>query len=124
MNQKGLIIVVISLVIIVLGLGGYLFITSQNKTNNNNVNENAVSNEVIIDNMSFKLEEITIKKGQTVTWVNKESLDHNVNSNDGTFSSGILSRNEKYSFTFNNIGSYEYYCSIHPMMVGKVIVTE
>ncbi len=45
-----------------------------------------------------------------------------ITSNDGLFKSKALDTDDKYSYTFSKAGTYSYYCSIHPKMVGKVVV--
>jgi 3',5'-cyclic-AMP phosphodiesterase len=80
------------------------------------------ANEVFIDNFSFSPASITVPVGTKLTWTNKDDVPHNVVSNDGSFSSKALDTDDKFSFTFDKAGSYDYYCSIHPRMTAKVIV--
>lgn len=83
-----------------------------------------VKNEVSIRNNTFVPDSMTIKKGETVTWVNNETYGHDVVSDDGTFKSDRLATGEKYSYTFMNEGTYTYMCSIHPFMKATIIVTK
>jgi plastocyanin len=78
--------------------------------------------KVTIDNFSFTPQEITVKAGATVTWVNQDDVPHTVASNDKKFKSKALDTGDKFSFTFNDPGTYEYYCSVHPKMTAKVTV--
>ena len=78
--------------------------------------------KVTIDNFSFTPPEITVKAGTTVTWVNQDDVPHTVASNDKKFKSKALDTGDKFSFTFNDPGTYEYYCSVHPKMTAKVTV--
>ena len=78
--------------------------------------------EVRVDNFTFGPQTITVPVNATVTWVNKDDIPHVVASNDGLFKSKALDTDQTYSFTFAKAGTYPYYCSIHPKMVGKVIV--
>jgi plastocyanin len=78
--------------------------------------------EVVIDNFSFGPAELTVPKGAKVTWVNKDDVPHTVVSTEGKFKSEALDTDEKFSFVFSDPGTYEYYCSLHPKMIGKVIV--
>ncbi len=78
--------------------------------------------EIIIDNLAFSPGEITIAPGTTVTWSNEESVTHTVSSLSGAFESGSISPGGSFSFTFNEKGTFEYRCSIHPTMRGTVIV--
>jgi plastocyanin len=78
--------------------------------------------EVRVDNFSFAPETLTVSVNSTVTWVNKDDVPHVIASNDGLFKSKGLDTDDKYSYTFNKAGTYSYYCSIHPKMVGKIVV--
>ena len=84
--------------------------------------EKAATSEVDIDNFSFTPMEITIARGTQVTWVNKDDVPHTVVSVDRKFKSRALDTDEKFSFTFQDSGTYAYFCSVHPMMTGKIIV--
>ena len=78
--------------------------------------------EVRVDNFSFGPETLTVPTNSTVTWVNKDDVPHVIASNDGLFKSKALDTDDKYSFTFTKAGTYPYYCSVHPKMVGKIVV--
>jgi plastocyanin len=78
--------------------------------------------EVRVDNFSFGPETLTVPTNSTVTWVNKDDVPHVIASNEGLFKSKALDTDDKYSYTFTKAGTYSYYCSIHPKMVGKIVV--
>lgn len=78
--------------------------------------------EVRVDNFSFAPDTLTVPVDSTVTWVNKDDVPHVIASNDGLFKSKGLDTDDKYSYTFSKAGTYSYYCSIHPKMVGKIVV--
>jgi len=80
-------------------------------------------NEVWMQGMLFTPSSITIKEGTTITWTNKDAVDHIVTSDDGLFNSGTLGSGKTYSYKFSAAGTYLYHCSIHPMMTAKIIVT-
>lgn len=82
----------------------------------------ANSVEVRIEDYSYSPEELTVPVGTKVTWTNYDDVKHDVVSSDKHFESSRLDTNEKYSFTFTEAGSYEYFCSLHKMMKGKIIV--
>jgi plastocyanin len=75
-----------------------------------------------IDNFTFGPTATTVPVGTTVTWVNEDDIPHTVVATDKSFKSKVLDTDEKFSFTFAHAGTYEYFCSIHPHMTGKVIV--
>jgi plastocyanin len=84
--------------------------------------QQANETKVTIDNFSFTPQEITVPPGTTVTWVNQDDVPHTVVSTDNKFKSKALDTDDKFSFTFKDAGTYEYYCSVHPKMTAKVIV--
>jgi plastocyanin len=74
----------------------------------------------------FDPQTITVVLGvnNTVTWANHDYSIHTITSRNGTFDSGLLNTGDKWSYTFGTAGNFSYYCSIHPYMVGTVIVKE
>jgi plastocyanin len=73
---------------------------------------------------SYNPNRIEINVGDTVTCINNDSSPHTVtSSNDSAFDSDVLMRGETFSFTFDKEGEYPYFCTLHPSMVGTVIVT-
>lgn len=91
-----------------------------------NINTAAVQTESVvavkIDNFSFGPQEITVPSGTKVTWTNRDDIPHTVTSTNDLFKSKALDTDDQFSFTFDKPGTYEYFCSIHPKMTGKVIV--
>jgi plastocyanin len=77
---------------------------------------------IAIDNFSFTPREITIAPGTTITWVNHDDVPHTVVSADKKFKSKAMDTDDQFSFTFTDAGTYTYFCSVHPIMVGKIIV--
>jgi plastocyanin len=77
---------------------------------------------VSMDHSTFIPNEITVAPGTTVTWVNAETMPHTVVDLSKAFRSKTLVKDGTFSFTFTTVGDYNYLCSIHPNMKGKVIV--
>ena len=75
-----------------------------------------------IDNFTFKPDTITVPVGTTVVWKNEDDIPHTVVSLDGTFRSQALDTEDKFSFTFDKAGTFEYFCSLHPHMKAEVVV--
>ena len=69
---------------------------------------------------SFYPAEVVIARGGTVTWKQKDSIKHKVIG--AGFESLELSQGQIFNHTFNEVGTYEYRCSVQPSMTGKVIV--
>ncbi len=80
------------------------------------------STEPKISDFAFVPPTITVSAGTTVTWTNNDSVAHTVTTRSTLFDSGNLSRSDTFSYTFAQSGTFEYYCTIHPYMTGKVIV--
>jgi plastocyanin len=71
-----------------------------------------------------------VKVGESVTWTNDDSQIHTATSgavgaedSGSVFDSGILSPKATFDFTFDTAGEYDYYCTLHPQMFGKVVVS-
>jgi plastocyanin len=83
---------------------------------------NPSATAIIIDNFSFAPMQTEIAAGTQVTWINKDDVPHTVVSIDHKFKSRALDTDESFSFTFKDPGTYEYFCSVHPKMTGKIVV--
>lgn len=70
----------------------------------------------------FGSAELTVRPGTTVTWINHDDDPHTVTSTENVFRSPGLDTDETYSYTFTKPGTYPYFCTLHPMMTGKVVV--
>ncbi len=79
-------------------------------------------NEVYIDNIQFSPSSMTVARGTTVKWRNQEAETHTVSSDSTFFNSGDLSKNQTFSFTFQQIGTFPYHCNHHGTMKAKIIV--
>jgi plastocyanin len=80
------------------------------------------ANEITIDNFTFTPKELTVAVGTTVKWVNHDDIPHTVVEKKTTFRSKALDTDDSYSFTFTSAGTFDYFCGLHPHMVGQVIV--
>lgn len=81
------------------------------------------ANEVSISNFKFQPAVLVVKAGTKVTWSNRDTTPHTVTSTDRRFASSAgLDTNDQYSVEFDKPGTYGYFCSLHPMMVGKIVV--
>ena len=70
---------------------------------------------------------IVVEKGKSVTWVNEDSSFHSVTSGfygepTGLFDSGYLDPYQSYTLSFDEFGTYDYFCTLHPWMKAQVIV--
>jgi len=77
---------------------------------------------VKIDNFTFNPKQITVKVGDTVSWVNHDDIPHTVTSKTQAFRSKAMDTDDKFTFTFTTPGTYAYFCALHPMMTGSIVV--
>ena len=77
---------------------------------------------VKIDNFTFSPATLTIQAGSKVTWVNEDDIPHAVAASDRSYKSQVLDTDQAFSHTFNEPGSFEYFCSLHPHMKGLIVV--
>lgn len=79
--------------------------------------------QVAIRHFAFSPKTLTVDAGTRVVWTNQDEEPHTVTSAGGRFaSSAALDTGDRHAVTFSRPGTYAYYCSIHPMMVGTVVV--
>ena len=82
----------------------------------------ATATEVRIDNFTFSPATLTVTAGTTVTWINGDDIQHAIAAKDRSFRSKTLDTDDRFSFVFRIPGEYDYFCTLHPHMVGKIIV--
>jgi plastocyanin len=80
-------------------------------------------NQVNIDGFAFVPASLTVSAGTTVTWTNRDEEPHTVAASDGSFHSPGMGTGATFTHTFGTAGTFDYVCSIHPMMHGTVVVT-
>jgi plastocyanin len=68
---------------------------------------------VLIQDLKFNPSRLTIQAGSTISWINRDPAFHTVHSDTGVFQSGLLSVGQLFSFTFDEPGTYPYYCDNH-----------
>ncbi len=80
------------------------------------------ANAITIDNFTFTPPELTVAVGTTIKWINHDDIPHSVVNKDKVFRSKALDTDDSFSYTFASAGTFDYFCGLHPHMVGKVIV--
>ena len=78
--------------------------------------------EIIVKDFMFSPTSLKVKAGSTVTWTNHDGEPHTVFSGEGLFRSSALDTNDHFSYKFDHPGTYHYVCTIHPRMVGTIVV--
>jgi len=134
---------IIGLIVVILVIVGVIALAgNQSAMNNNNAqatgtpaptmtaaNLNTIStdNTVVINNFAFSPQQITVRTGTTVTWINQDSVTHQPVADSAALigmGSAPLNTGDSYSYTFTQTGTWNYHCNIHPEMTGTVVVTE
>lgn len=76
----------------------------------------------------FKPSPLEVKPGTTLIWTNQDAIDHSVTAGtpgslSGAFDSDFFGQGQAFEFTFNEPGTYDYFCKRHESMVGTIVVT-
>jgi plastocyanin len=77
---------------------------------------------ISIRDFAFSPTSVTIAVGSKVKWQNLDGEPHTVRSVDNDFRSDALDQNDSFTHTFDKPGTYRYVCSIHPQMIGTIVV--
>lgn len=85
--------------------------------------------DVAMQNLAFVPETNVVQSGDTVTWTNEDDVPHTVTAGardnpSDTFDSGEIAPGDTFTFTFEEAGTYDYFCSLHPGMSGTVVVEQ
>lgn len=86
------------------------------------VNATILFDSTNLGDKAYEPNPIKIAPGSSVLWTNDDRVAHSVTAIEGGFDSGILDAGELFEYTFNKVGGYDYYCILHPSMVGRVEV--
>jgi plastocyanin len=82
----------------------------------------SVTHKVIIENMVFNPSEVTVNKGDTVIWTNKDFFPHTVTAENSGFDSKSIDAGKSWKYTVKRTGSFKYKCNLHPTMFGLLVV--
>ena len=82
----------------------------------------AEANTIVLKDFHFSPIELIVSAGSTVIWKNLDGEPHTVVSEAGLFRSGGLDQNDSFTFKFDKPGTYGFLCSIHPNMMGTIVV--
>jgi plastocyanin len=81
----------------------------------------AADQDVAISGFSFSPRTVTVDVGDSVTWTNSDAQTHTATS-AGDWDTGDIGNGESRSITMRRAGTYDYICTIHPTMTGRVVV--
>jgi plastocyanin len=82
----------------------------------------AAESEIVIDNFTFTPTPLKVKVGASVTWVNHDDIPHSIVCPDLKMKSHPLDTDDSFAYKFDQAGTYEYICGLHPHMHGQVVV--
>lgn len=77
---------------------------------------------VTIDGVQFSPAELVVHLGDRIVWVNKDPFPHTATATNKSFDSGSIAANASWSYTVTKKGEFEYSCTFHPTMKGKIKV--
>ena len=77
---------------------------------------------VDVKEFTFAPKQITVRAGQSITWVNDDEEPHTIVFDKDATRSPVLDKGERYTHTFAAAGTFSYHCSLHPHMIGTVVV--
>lgn len=90
-------------------------------------------NASVVGAVAFKPDTLTVSFAtkHRISWGNRDGggvygasgTAHHIIGDGGTFDSGVLAAGKNFGFTFDSAGTYTYHCSIHPTMVGRIVIT-
>jgi len=79
--------------------------------------------EVRIIDFDYEPSVLEVTPGTVVDWTNEDSAPHTATADDDTFDTGRLDKGESSEITFDTPGTYEYICTYHPYMEGRIVVS-
>jgi plastocyanin len=82
----------------------------------------AAARTVVIENMQFAPAELHMRRGERVTWVNRDLVPHTATAKDGSFDSGPIAAGASWSTVAAHAGRIPYACTFHPTMIATLVV--
>jgi plastocyanin len=81
-----------------------------------------VMNAATLGAKAFNPNPLTVAIGTSVTWTNTDTITHTSTADAGGWNSGVIAPGTTFSVSFPTSGTFTYHCTIHPDMVGSVVV--
>jgi len=79
--------------------------------------------QIVVDNFTFSPAIAAVPVGATVTWTNHDDVPHTIVSTEKKFKSPVLDTDGRFSHVFETPGAYKYFCSLHPKMTARIVVS-
>ena len=77
---------------------------------------------VVIEGMAYTPAALTVRRGERITWVNRDIVPHTVTARDGSFDSGSIAAGASWSNVAKRTGRLDYACTFHPTMTATLVV--
>lgn len=84
--------------------------------------ERPIVHNVLIEGTSFNPQSLTVRRGDTIVWTNKDPFPHTVTARNHQFDSRILPEDHSWKYTAKERGKFPYFCTLHQTMTGVLIV--
>ena len=84
--------------------------------------EQPVVHTVIIEGVAFTPQTLTVHRGDTIVWTNKDPFPHTVTARNRQFDSRVLAADHSWKYTARKKGEFPYFCMLHQTMTGVLIV--
>ena len=81
-----------------------------------------VVHTVLIEGTSFTPQTLTVRRGDTIVWTNRDPFPHTVTARKGQFDSHLLAEDHSWRYTARTTGEFPYFCTLHQTMTGVLIV--
>jgi plastocyanin len=95
------------------------------------INISIVEGSIPLGDKAYEPNPLYVKVGSKITWINDDKTTHTatfgtITSNEygKIYDSGYLSKGKSFTFVFDQPGEFEYFCLLHPTMIGKIVVSE
>jgi amicyanin len=137
MKKSTIAIIIGSVLVLIIGVAVWMIVSNLSRpTQQSDANPNVVDLtskkevEVIIRDLSYTPSAVKVKKGTKVTWINQDSVGHNVVADDAPDTGGLpktyplYGRTQSQSVTFTRVGTFYYHCTPHAFMRGSVQVVD
>ena len=82
----------------------------------------STTHTIVIADMKYAPESLTVKPGDTIVWVNKDFFPHTATAADKSFDSRDIGTNKSWKYVAGKKGAFPYICTLHPTMKGTLIV--
>jgi plastocyanin len=86
------------------------------------VNATILFDSTNLGDKAYEPNPIELRVLGSVSWINDDRIAHSVTAIEGEFDSGIMQPDETFDYTFGRLGGFDYYCMLHPSMIGRMAV--